>query len=248
VNRGASNDGIRVTETTEIRAEFTERKSYLRLLCETSVHSVSKNFRPVSVFSVTKKTMPQTVDQASDEIRLLADVADGDRAAFRELYTRYSAPLFSLAVRLLGDNGAAEEALQDAFVKIWRHAGDYDPRKSRPFTWAVTILRRTCIDYLRKHRRAPLAVPLPDDDSAATELYTRENIRRTAETRETTELVRSTLSTIAQPQRSALELALYSTLTHSEIAARLSQPVGTIKTWIRRGLLDLRAALKEATP
>lgn len=193
--------------------------------------------------------MPQTVDQASDEIRLLADVAGGDRAAFRELYTRYSQPLFSLAIRLLGDHGAAEEVLQDAFVKIWRHAANYDPRKSRPFTWAVTILRRTAIDHLRKHRRAPAAVPLPADDaSAPSELHTRENIRRTAEIRETTELVRSTLSTIPQPQRNALELALYSPLTHSEIAARLSQPVGTVKTWIRRGVLDLRAALKDTTP
>lgn len=191
--------------------------------------------------------MPQTVEQASDEIRLLADVADGDRAAFRELYSRYSTPLFSLAVRLLGDHGAAEEALQDAFVKIWRSAHTYDARKSRPFTWAVTILRRTCIDYLRKHRRVPAAVPLPEDDSAATELYTRETARRTAESHDAAELVRSSLSALAQPQRSALELALYSTLTHSEIAARLSQPVGTIKTWIRRGLLDLRANLRDAT-
>jgi RNA polymerase sigma-70 factor (ECF subfamily) len=191
--------------------------------------------------------MPQTVDEASEEIRLLADVADGDRAAFRELYTRYNAPLFSLAIRLLGDHGAAEEALQDAFVKIWRSAHAYDGRKSRPFTWAVTILRRTCIDYLRKHRRAPAAVPLPGDDFASPELQTRENIRRTTENREMTELLRSSLSTIARPQRNALELALYSTLTHSEIAARLSQPVGTIKTWIRRGLLDLRATLKDAT-
>lgn len=192
--------------------------------------------------------MPQTVEQATEEIQLLAGIAAGDRAAFRELYTRYSAPLFSLAIRLVGDHGAAEEALQDTFVKIWRGAHAYDPRKSRPFTWAVTILRRTCIDHLRKHRRAPAAVPLPDDESAQHGLFTRENIRRTAETREATDLVNSILSTIAQPQRSALELALYSTLTHSEIAARLSQPVGTIKTWIRRGLLDLRASLKDATP
>lgn len=192
--------------------------------------------------------MPQTVDQASEEIRLLADVAGGDREAFRELYTRYSQPLFSLAIRLVGYTGAAEEVLQDAFVKIWRHAGSYDSRKSRPFTWAVTILRRTCIDHFRKHRRAPAAVPLPGDDDATPEFSTRETARRTTENREATELVRSTLATIAQPQRKALELALYSTLTHSEIAARLSQPVGTIKTWIRRGLLYLRATLKDATP
>ncbi|HUG09638.1 MAG TPA: sigma-70 family RNA polymerase sigma factor [Opitutaceae bacterium] len=189
--------------------------------------------------------MPQTADQSLEDARLLAAVADGDRDAFRDLYTRFSTPLFSLAVRLLGDKGTAEEALQDAFVKIWRHAADYDARKSRPFTWAVTIMRRTCIDYLRKNRRAPGSVPLPEDDASSPEFSTRENIRQTTEVRETTELVRSTLATIARPQRTALELALFSTLTHPEIATRLSQPVGTIKTWIRRGLLDLRATLRE---
>jgi RNA polymerase sigma-70 factor (ECF subfamily) len=189
--------------------------------------------------------MPQTADQSLEDARLLAAVADGDREAFRDLYARFSSPLFSLAVRLLGDPGTAEEALQDAFVKIWRHAADYDERKSRPFTWAVTIMRRTCIDYIRKHRRAPGSVPLPDDATATPEFSTRENIRQTTEARETTDLVRSTLATVARPQRTALELALFSTLTHPEIATRLSQPVGTIKTWIRRGLLDLRATLRE---
>ena len=189
--------------------------------------------------------MPQTADQSIEDVRLLSAVADGDRAAFRDLYTRFSTPLFSLAVQLLDDTGAAEEALQDAFVKIWRHAADYDERKSRPFTWAVTILRRTCIDYLRKHSRAPGSIPLPEDDVASSEFSTGENIRLTTEARETTDRVRSTLATIAPPQRTALELALFSTLTQSEIATRLSQPVGTIKTWIRRGLLDLRATLKD---
>ncbi|HEX2860942.1 MAG TPA: sigma factor, partial [Lacunisphaera sp.] len=80
-----------------------------------------------------------------EEARLLAAIAGGDRPAFRDLYGRYSPALLALAVRLVGDTGTAEEILQDTFVKIWRHAGSFDARKSRPFTWAVTILRRTCI-------------------------------------------------------------------------------------------------------
>jgi RNA polymerase sigma-70 factor (ECF subfamily) len=192
--------------------------------------------------------MPKVLNEISEDVHDLAAIADGDRDAFRDLYARFSPPLFSLAVQLLGDHGAAEEALQDAFVKIWNHAADYDVRKSRPFTWAVTILRRTCIDYLRKHRRAPAAVPLPDDDSATAPFFTGEKARETAEVHEASGLVHNALAEIAPPQRSALELALYSTLTHTEIAARLSQPVGTIKTWIRRGLLDLRNNLKESTP
>jgi RNA polymerase sigma-70 factor (ECF subfamily) len=184
----------------------------------------------------------------SDEIGLLAGVAAGDREAFRQLYARYSAPLFSLAIRLIGDNGAAEEVLQDTFVKIWRHAADYDAHKSRPFTWAVTLLRRTCIDQIRKRRRSPPGVSLPEDEIAPAEFATHETTRQTTEVNETTTRLHSALATVLSPQRDALELALFSTLTHAEIAARLAQPLGTIKTWIRRGLLDLRARLSEPVP
>ena len=192
--------------------------------------------------------MPSPEHEVLEEIRLLAAIAAGGRPAFRELYARYSAPLFSLAIRLVGDAGAAEEVLQDAFVKIWRHAGAYDSRQSRPFSWAVTILRRTGIDHLRKHRRAPLALPLPEEDYAPAEFSTPETTRRTTEVHETAARLRATLATIAPPQRTALELALFSTLTHAEIAEHLAQPAGTVKSWIRRGLLELRGLLNEPVP
>lgn len=190
---------------------------------------------------------PSTENEVAEEIRLLAAIAAGDRPAFRQLYARYGSTLFPLAIRLVGDPGMAEEALQDTFVKIWRHAAAFDARKSRPFTWAVTILRRTCIDHLRKHRRDRHAVPLPADDLLPVELFSPESIRRTTELNEATALLQTTLATVSPPQRTALELALFSTLTHAEIGVRLAQPVGTIKTWIRRGLLDLRAALTDPT-
>ena len=192
--------------------------------------------------------MPPPENEILEEIRLLSAVAAGDRPAFRQLYARYSAPLFSLAIRFVGDSGAAEEALQDAFVKIWRHAASYDARKSRPFTWAVTILRRTCIDHLRRRRLSPGAIALPEDDAAPAEFFTPETTRQTTEAHETTDLLRATLATISPPQRTALELALFSTLTHAEIATRLAQPAGTVKTWIRRGLLELRATLNAPAP
>ena len=192
--------------------------------------------------------MPLPPENAAiiEEVRLLAQAGAGDRAAFRQLYARYSAPLFSLAVRLVGDRGEAEEVLQDTFVKIWRHAAAYDSRLSRPFTWAVTILRRTGIDHLRKRRRAPFTTPLPDD--AALHHTTGENIRQAAEAREDSARVRGALVEIPPNQRRALELALYSELTHAEIARQLGQPVGTVKSWIRRGLLDLRTTLTDPAP
>jgi RNA polymerase sigma-70 factor (ECF subfamily) len=192
--------------------------------------------------------MPSSDSEVREEIALLAAIAGGGREAFRELYGRYSAPLFSLALRFVGDTGTAEEVLQDACVKIWRHAGSYDPQKSRPFTWAVTILRRTAIDRLRQLRRLPEATALPADEVAPDEFATGENARRVTEANETSERVRRVLATLASPQRDALELALFSTLTHAEIAGRLAQPLGSVKTWIRRGLADLRETLSSPLP
>jgi RNA polymerase sigma-70 factor (ECF subfamily) len=178
-----------------------------------------------------------------EEACLLAQAGVGDREAFRALYARYSAPLFSLAVRIMGDVGEAEEALQDAFVKIWRNAASFDSRRSRPFTWAVTILRRTCFDRLRKRRRLPTTTPLPDDDGMPAGYSSGDPVRKETEVREDSERVRGALEDAPANQRRALELALFSGMTQSEIAQRLEQPVGTVKSWIRRGLLDLRSNL-----
>ena len=183
-----------------------------------------------------------------EEACLLAQAGDGDREAFRGLYARYSAPLFSLAVRIVGDPGEAEEALQDAFVKIWRNAASFDSRKSRPFTWAVTILRRTCIDHLRRRRRLLFTTPLPTDDGAPEGCSSGETVRRETEAREDSERVLGALEGVPANQRRALELALFSGMTHDEIARRLEQPIGTVKSWIRRGMLDLRTTLNESAP
>ena len=181
-----------------------------------------------------------------EEACLLAQAGVGDRDAFRDLYARYSAPLFSLAVRIVGDFGEAEEILQDAFVKIWRNAASFDSRKSRPFTWAVTILRRTCIDHLRKRRRHPCTTPLPAEDEPPADLSTGETVRQETESREDSERVLGALADVPAIRRRALELALFSEMTQSEIAQRLEQPVGTVKSWIRRGLLELRTTLNDS--
>ena len=190
---------------------------------------------------------PQPENAAAiEEAGLLALTGRGDREAFRLLFARYSAPLFSLAVRIVGNTGEAEELMQDAFVKIWKNAASFDSRKSRPFTWAVTIMRRTCIDHLRKRRRLPATTPLPDDAGATPNYSTSEDGRQLTEAREDSARLVEALAKISPNPRRALELALFSELTHSEIAQRLGQPVGTVKSWIRRGLLDLRAALNDS--
>lgn len=181
-----------------------------------------------------------------EEACLLAQIGVGDREAFRQLYIRYSATLFSLTLRLVGNTSDAEELMQDSFVKIWKNAASYDSRKSRPFTWAVTIVRRTCIDHLRKRRHALETTSLESDSTQA--FSTSETIRHEAETREDSERLHGALEELPEKQRRALELALFSEKTHSEIAQQLEQPVGTVKSWIRRGLLDLRSTLSNPSP
>jgi RNA polymerase sigma-70 factor (ECF subfamily) len=184
---------------------------------------------------------------AVEEAGLLALAGRGDHDAFRLLYARYGAPLFSLAVRFVGNTGDAEELLQDAFVKIWTNAASYDSRKSRPFTWAVTIMRRTCIDHLRRRQRVPAMAPLPEEAGANPGSATNDDGRQMAEAHEDAGLLREALAEIPSNPRQALELALFSEMTHAEIARRLAQPEGTVKSWIRRGLLDLRATLNSST-
>lgn len=194
--------------------------------------------------------MPQPAkpDSVIEEACLLARCGAGDRTAFRELYARYSAPLFSLAVRMVGDAGEAEEAVQDAFVKVWRNAASFDPSRSRPFTWAVTLTRRTCIDHLRKRGRRPVGVPLPADEILEAEGAAGRDARASAEIAEDSAIVGEALSGVSPGQRSALEMALYTGMTQAEIAERLGQPVGTVKSWIRRGLINLRTAVSQHSP
>ncbi len=185
---------------------------------------------------------------AIEEACLLAQAGAGDRDAFRQVYARYSTPLFSLAVRLVGDLGEAEELLQDAFLKIWKNAASYDPARSRPFTWSVTIMRRTCIDHLRKRRHFIKTVPYGEGPGEFPAPSADRGARRSAEASEDRGRVQVALERIPPTQRDALELALFSELTHTEIARRLEQPVGTVKSWIRRGMLELRTRLVEQIP
>ena len=194
--------------------------------------------------------MPPSADttDAQVEAGLIADVGRGDREAFRALYSRYKVPLFSLAVRMVGNSSDAEELLQDTFVKIWRGASSYDPGESRPFTWVVTILRRTCIDYFRRKRTHLGSTPLLDVNGAPPEIHSRDDTRRATQDSEDSSLLRGALAEVPAGQRQALELVLFSGMTHTEIAQRLQEPVGTIKSWIRRGLLQLRTHLENSAP
>ncbi len=177
------------------------------------------------------------------EARLLARVGKGDEAAFAELYDRISPGLYSMAVGIMRDPSEAEDVVQETCHQLWRKAATYDLTRSSAFTWAVMILRHKAIDRLRVRQRlqrtTAKAVDLNyfadvDDSSATLPLQ-----------RERHEQVRLALAQIPEDQKQAVGLAFFTGLTHEEIAARLREPLGTVKARIRRGLLRLRDYLKE---
>lgn len=178
-----------------------------------------------------------------EQITLIRRVAAGEECALSSLYEATSRLLYGLLLRMLNDTGAAEEVLLDVYTQVWRQAAQYDRRRGTPLGWLTTIARSRAIDRLRagrgKQRRHE-----PLDLSVQT--ATTENLEEALATRETQRIVRAALGGLPPEQREAIELAYYVGLSHSEIAAETGQPLGTVKTRIRLGMVRLREALKPA--
>jgi RNA polymerase sigma-70 factor (ECF subfamily) len=181
----------------------------------------------------------------SDDL-LVQRVVEGDLRAFELLYDRYARPVFSLAFRMLGDPGEAEELLQETFVRLWQQAGRYDARRGSFGSWLMSIAHNLAVDALRQRSRRPqradfvdlATLPLQDIDERATAL-------EAAEVSELRDRVRRALAQLPEPQRQAIELAYFAGLTHSEIAAVLGEPIGTIKTRLRLAMQKLQVLLRD---
>ena len=169
---------------------------------------------------------------------LLQRVATGDDDAVRECLDRFGGLVWSLARRFCPDTTEAEDATQEVFVELWRHAGRYDPGTASETTFVAMIARRRLIDRLRRRSRAPAQQPL-DDAPPPVEAPSSDAV----ETRDEAARVERELAQLRPEQQQVLKLSIYDGLTHQEIAARLDMPLGTVKTHIRRGLIQLREAL-----
>ena len=176
--------------------------------------------------------------------RLLSRVALGDRKAFRALYDATSPSLFGVAVRILNRRDRAEEVIQDAFVNVWQRASSYSDAVSRPMTWLTAIVRNRALDILRSESARPVE-SLDNEDNGEVDEPADERPdplglleRALDEVR-----VRDCIGDIHGPQRQCLALAYYHGLSHSEVAAQLAAPIGSVKVWIRRGLDRLKRCL-----
>jgi RNA polymerase sigma-70 factor (ECF subfamily) len=184
--------------------------------------------------------------QQNAQRQLVERIAGGDQAAFSALYDRLSAPLFSLALQMLGDRSEAEEALQEVCMQLWRRAANYDASKSSVFTWAVMMTRSKAIDRLRaRGRRQRLVAGSIEEIDKGPELASEAaNAADTSERNDEAARVRSALRALPNEQMEAIEMAFFRDMTHAQIAEEKGEPLGTIKARIRRGLLRLRDGLK----
>jgi len=187
---------------------------------------------------------PTSLDMLLDAIRA------GDRAALRRLYDATSGHLLMVAMRVLRRRELAEEVVQDAFVKVWHHAGTFEASKATPMTWLINIVRNRAIDVLRGARGERAALLPADDDDAALEVAAPDthDPAHACEARQDRWLMASGIATLTPPQRQAITLAYYGGMSHSEVAAAMGAPLGTAKAWVRRGLDALRAHFEAQSP
>ncbi|HWO00602.1 MAG TPA: sigma-70 family RNA polymerase sigma factor [Blastocatellia bacterium] len=176
-----------------------------------------------------------------DWTALIRSSARGDQSALAELYDETSRLVFGLVLRIIGDRSTAEEVLLDVYTQAWRQAANYDEDRGAPLAWLMTIARSRAIDRLRSSKHDQYKDPLDavaeiSDQEPDPEQATVDSERR--------RLVRSALDTLPVEQREVVELAYYSGLSHSEIAMRLGQPLGTVKTRTRLAMIKLRDILR----
>lgn len=184
-------------------------------------------------------------DENASDRACIDRLCGGDRSSVAELYDRHGARLYSVALRILSEEGEAEDVIQDVFVQVWRTAATYSPQRGSVVAWLLTITRSRAIDHLRaRQARPPLAsaaeqeranqISAPSVDPVT--LFDTNVARRS---------VMAALKDLPALQRIAIELAYFDGLTQQEIADRLEQPLGSVKTRIRLGLSRLRDAIRD---
>ena len=188
-------------------------------------------------------------ESQADDHRALRRMADGDSAGLGALYDRHGRAVYSLALRILGDESDAEEVTQDVFAQAWRRAAQYDESRGTVAAWLLVMARTRAIDRFRARRVRPEGRVRDDAGFTLQQLpATGPDVASELLAVERGQRVRRALEALPLLQRVAIELAYFEGLSQREIAERLEQPLGTVKTRMRLGLLKLRDALVEAQP
>jgi len=173
---------------------------------------------------------------------LLSRVALGDMKAFETLYQHSSPRLFAVALRMVKRADWAEEILQECYVRVWHHADSYMREKSAPLTWLTQIVRNRCLDWLRRPAHED---SVGDDEEGILEKHADERAGPLQQLLQASEAqsLRRCMEALEERSRELILLAYYQGLSHSEMAQELSLPLGTVKTWVRRALMQLKGCL-----
>jgi RNA polymerase sigma factor (sigma-70 family) len=201
------------------------------------------------------KTSADWSERSHDLSRLLSRASLGDRAAFATLYERTSSHLFAVVLRINRDRAQAEDILQEVYVNVWRAASSFDAAQSQPLTWLTSIARNRAIDSLRRGQTQPqlrtVSPSIDGRDSEDDDVYDTvaddapgplDLLSRAAEAR----ALAACMDKLSALQRQSVALAFYQGLSHAEVAEQLRQPLGTVKSWVRRALMTLKSCLQVA--
>jgi RNA polymerase sigma-70 factor, ECF subfamily len=183
----------------------------------------------------------QTAQDISGLGALLMDVADGSRNAFESLYRATSSKLFSVCLRVLSDRAEAEEVLQDVFTTIWHKAHQFDPGRASPIAWLAMIARNKAIDRMRAQPARGTLAPIEFADDIAD---TGASPLQTAVSADERERLEACMGQLDARRQSLIRAAFFDGSTYEELAQRVASPLGSVKSWIRRGLLQLRGCLE----
>jgi len=197
----------------------------------------SKTLGDVLYADKSKPVVPE-----KEWIALVQSIAAGDQLALHALYERSHRLVFTLTMRISSNRETAEELTLDVFYYIWRGASRYDPANGTVLGWIMNQARSRAIDRLRFNQRKKRADPHPESGLLTIDLPDYQDV---LEVKERSQALRNALAVLSEGERQAIEAAFFSELTHGEVAARLNQPLGTVKTRIRSGLQKLRQALAE---
>jgi RNA polymerase sigma-70 factor (ECF subfamily) len=185
---------------------------------------------------------PKQNDDVSSDAALVQQLLRRDVRAFEQLYDRHSRMVYGLVLRILQQGSTAEEVVQDVFLQLWRNASRYQASRGPFVPWLLTLARNRALDTLRlkserQRRREDQTEELPQIAQVPQYEQALDEKRRA-------EVVRSLMSSLSAPQKKAIELAYFEGLSHSEIAEALHEPLGTVKSWIRNGLIRLKEGLR----
>ena len=189
--------------------------------------------------------IPTANYEVSPDVALVHRLLQKDVSAFEQLYDRHSRLVYGLLLRILQQAGTAEEVAQDVFLQLWRNAGQYDESRGPFVPWLLTLARNRALDTLRlkserQRRREDQTDEMPPVVSVP-------QYEKDLDEKRRGEKVRALMSSLNPQQKKAIELAYFEGLSHTEIAAALKEPLGTVKSWIRNGLLRLKEELQATT-